>query len=163
MDAAHVGGGAREREGLGITRDDLAHEVDLLERLLDLHGARLVGRDEHRPELPADHSAPQSRDIGVVMHGRLLETLAQVNRPALLALALGQGLGPVVVPVDQRRRLENARDPRLVVGRGRGGDNERQAEQRGERAGRSECHVLESPWAIRDAYRVLPARRRGGW
>ncbi len=77
--ATHVGGGARGGEVGGIAADDRLDEVDLLERLLDLLRARLVGPDIDRPELPADQARAQPLDVGIE---RVMVELAQVHGPS---------------------------------------------------------------------------------
>ncbi len=109
----------------GIARDDVLHEIDLLERLLHLLERGQPGIDPHRPELAADHALPQPRDVGVVRDGPAVQPGAQVERPAAVALAFAQRFRPVVMPVDQRRRLQDVRDAG-GVGRRRGGEQHRQ-------------------------------------
>ncbi len=112
VDAADIGGGGGEFERVGVARDDLADEIDLLERLDHLILLGLAGRDEHRPELPADHALPQSRDIGVVGVGERGEPLGEIEREPPLALAPAQRFRPIIMAVDQRRCLEDLRDAR---------------------------------------------------
>ena len=156
MRAAHVGRGARQRKGLGVTRDDRLHEVDLLQRLFDLLLARQIGRDIDRPELPAELAAPQPRDIGVIGLALDLREIAEVDRPAFVALAVAQRLGPVVMPVDQRGGAEDTGDARGIILR-RGRDRQqRDAQSGGQRRNRRAPHAA----AIEvDSAGAVPARR----
>ena len=95
VDAAHVGGGARQREGLRIARDDILDQIDLLERLLDLLGRRQAGR-RHRPTRTARRPCPAAaaRCRCCRASACVPSPCAQVERPAAFALAFAQRLPP---------------------------------------------------------------------
>jgi len=105
MDAADVGGRRRLREHGRIPPENFLHQRDLLERRLDLFGPGHPGIDVHRPELAADMPSAQARDVGIILLG--VEP-RQVHRPARVARLVGQRLGPIVMPVDQRRLASTA-------------------------------------------------------
>ena len=117
MGASHVRRRARQHQLARITADDRLYEIDLLQGLDHLLLLRQLRRHPHRPELTAHAAAAQASQIGVV--ARLAPgEVAQVERPARVALVLAQCLGPVVVPVDQRRCAQDVSNPRLLVLRG---------------------------------------------
>ncbi len=129
-DGVHLVGGLGQTEGLGMGGDDPLGRVDLFERLLDRLARRQAGRHIDRPELTADAAGPQSCDVGVQLGGRR-QILGQINGVDIVSILLSQRPWQVVVPVDQRRRLQDAQHPRLVcilsLGRsrqGKGGDSD---------------------------------------
>ena len=71
--------------------------------------------DIDRPELAADAALVKPRHVG---HQRLVRALVGAAREPVDAqpVIFAQLLGQVVVAVDQRRRLEDAVDPRLDLG-----------------------------------------------
>ncbi len=115
MDAPDILRRARERKGFGIAADDIVDQLDLIERLFDLHRARQIGRHEHRPELAADHAAAQPGDIGVVRRRPAVQPAAQIERPARIAFALAQRLGPVIMAIDQRGLAQDPGDAGVII------------------------------------------------
>ncbi len=115
VDAPDIRAGAGHRERLGIALRERLNERDLLECLLDLFRPRQIGRHPYGPELPADHALAQPGDIRVVGLGPVSQAAAQIHRPAPIAFTFAQHVGPIVVSVDQRCRLEHAGYPRPQV------------------------------------------------
>ena len=95
---------------------DAADEVDLLER-----GARRmgrVGRLEGGPELRPDHAFAQTRNVGV---GALMDAGQVVGDDIASRRAVdADHPGEIIVPVDQRRALEDIARHRESIVRGRG-------------------------------------------
>ena len=95
---------------------DAADEVDLLERGTGRMGR--VGRLEGGPELGSDHSLAQTRNVGV---GALMHA-CQIICDHIASRAAVDAYDPrkIIVPVDERRALENgARHGERIVGRHR--------------------------------------------
>ena len=118
MDATDVGGGVRHFEIPGVVGSETADDVDLLERLLDRRGARHRRGDIDGLELRADVTRLQARDVSVARRCRQPSVGVEVNAPPRLADAAAQFSGAVVVAVDQRRRLQDPRDPGVLERRG---------------------------------------------
>ena len=114
VDSYDFVGGAGEREVLWVGFDHPLDDVDLLDRVADGGVACDLRGDIDRPELPADAAGMKPRHVG---HQRLGPLVGAARQALYLqAVILAQLLGDVVVAVDQRRRLEDAVDPRLDLG-----------------------------------------------
>ena len=103
----------RQAEGVGMGGDDAFGRVDLLEGFLDRLQRRQAGRHIDGPELPPDTAGPQARDIGV-QFGRRHQILRQIDGVDIVPILLSQRPRQVVVPVDQRRGLQNLHHSRLI-------------------------------------------------
>ena len=101
-----------------VARGQGLDDVDLLEGHLHRGRAGYGDRDEHAPELPADHAGAQSRYVGhdaltgrgpgqVGLH---IETAGLAGPPAAHLLR------KIIVAVDQRRLGEHLRHPRGDLG-----------------------------------------------
>ena len=130
---AHVSGGPRDLEMLRIAGGQAVDHADLVQRVLDLLHLRQVGRHPDGPELPAHAPGMQPRDVGMI--GRRVQP-RQVHRPARVLRLFRQRLGPVIMPVDQRRGLQDLRDARGIgpgggrIGGMESGGGEQQRHQR---------------------------------
>ena len=130
VDSTHVAGARRKLESRGIARGDATHDVDLFQRRLDCRSTAQRRRDVDRPELPADVSGAQARDVGLKRMLELARVGSEIDCPPALAVILPQLLGPVVMPVDQRRRGQEAGDA-SARGGGSDGDRDEYGEERG--------------------------------
>ncbi len=121
VDPAHIRRRVRHLEVGGIARGDALHQVDLLKGdldgfvTLDLHG------DPDRPELAAHQPLAQAGNIGHQRPGirRVRQSggiRAQINGRERPLEAVANLPRQVIVTVDERSRLEYARDARLVIG-----------------------------------------------
>ena len=102
---ADVGRGGRQRERVGIARDQPARDVDLLE-LRAREAAGRLARRVHGPEHGADAAGAQARDVGLPAFRRLLADVVGVD-VARCVLELADGPGQVVVAVEQDRFREH--------------------------------------------------------
>jgi hypothetical protein len=122
-DPFDVIGGVRELESLRVAADLLEEGVDLLERLRHRSVRWEVRRNEHGPELAADGTRFQPRQIGVQLRARSggIELLAFVA-------CLAERPQEVVVAVDQRRLAKEIRyrshAPEYALSRRRPGNEE---------------------------------------
>jgi len=70
LDALHVVGGAGQLEDVGVLFDDPAGDVELLELHAGVAGIGVITRDINRPELCADSSGSQPRNISMPSRAR---------------------------------------------------------------------------------------------
>jgi hypothetical protein len=115
---ADVVGAQRQREPIGILRDDPPGDVDLLQLNPGVARVTILARRVHRPELRADHSTLQAIEIRVP--GRVLAYVVRID------VSPGDGIfadapGKVVVPVDQRRFAQDPLGSREVASGWSGG------------------------------------------
>jgi len=98
-DPPHVPGVQRDLEVVRIPLGQPVHQVDLLQHGGDGGRARQRVRDVHRPELGADPTGPQPRQVGL----QLGNAGGQVDPPEVAPEVLAHRPGQVVVPVQHRR------------------------------------------------------------
>ena len=114
MDADDVVGGVGHLEIVRISVHHAIDDVDFLQSLADRLVAMNARIDEHRPELRADVALMKPRHVG---HQRDLPLVGAAGEPLDASLVIVRELArQVVMPVDQRRRLEDSVDPRLHLG-----------------------------------------------
>ena len=141
VDPLDVGGGERHFQVRGMTGDHPFDQVDLLERRLHNVAALQFVRYPDRPELSADATGAQSRDVGhqrdracAAFELRRVRRQVDGRQPALRPLP--EFPGQVIVSVDQRRPGEHPVDTRRNVDAGCGGNAGRR-EQAREQCGRA--------------------------
>ena len=111
MDADHVVGALGELEVLGIGVNETVRRVDLLYCGADGHVAEDRAADIDRPELAADAASAHPFHVG---HQRRLSLVRAGLQPLHAQLEiLSERPRQVVVPVDQRRALQDSVDPLL--------------------------------------------------
>ena len=92
-------GGRRQDERFGMARDEPMDDVELLDRHPERLELRQGGRHPDRPELAANASGAEPRDVRV----EALDVAAKVDARGPQAHPLAQGDREVVVAVDERR------------------------------------------------------------
>ena len=110
VDTDNVVGRRREFEVVGITCGEPFHDVDLFKRCLHCRAAAHFGGDIHRPELPADVPRVQPCHVGLKRARQLVAVCRNIGRLDLRRVFLAQLPRQVVVPVNERRCLQNSVD-----------------------------------------------------
>src|SRR2546421_8514912 len=109
--ACDVGGGRRHRQRTSIPRAETTNQVDLLECVDSRMGTRVHRGHGYirRPELAADSSRAESRNVG--------HQLWLIDREIyrVESTALSNRVGDVVVTVDERNGVQNAEGLSTII------------------------------------------------